>query len=321
VSRATPYNKIVSLEGYVSADPLPSAEELSRFYAEVYFQQQASSTYQAEYSDDELAQKRLRSAVTIHSVNECRGTPTATGHRFVDVGCGEGFMLAEAQKAGFDIVGLDFSSYGIDKFHPDLAKYTRRGDAIDLVDEMIASGERAEVCVLQNVLEHVRDPKQVMGKLRKLVRPDGLVVITVPNDYSRTQERLQELGLSDHEYWFVPPQHLHYFNSDNLQRFARSMSFEIVDMFGDFPIEMFLFHPASNYVLDRKQGKDAHRARVLLDLMLAERGLKPYLQFCRALATCGMGRNVTFVLKPAPMFHPILGTGHGRLTDALRGEA
>jgi len=297
VSRDTPYDKIVSLTGYVSADPLPSAEELSHFYADVYFQQQASSTYQAEYSDDELTQKRLRSALTIHSVNECRGTPIAMGC-FVDVGCGEGFTLAEARKAGFEIVGLDFSSYGVDKFHPDLAKYTRQGDAIDLVDAMIASGERAAVCVLQNVLEHVRYPTQVMDKLRKLIQPDGLVVITVPNDYSRTQQRLQELGLSDHEYWFVPPQHLHYFNSDNLQKFVRSMSFEIVDMFGDFPIEMFLFHPASNYVLDRQRGKDAHRARVLLDLLLAERGLTPYLQFCRALTACGMGRNITFVLKP-----------------------
>ncbi len=291
------FRKVVAANGYATVEPLPSAEELSRFYADVYFQQQASATYQAEYSEEELAQKRLRSALTIHAVREFGGEPSAKG-RFVEVGCGEGFMLAEARKAGFDIVGFDFSSFGVQKFHSELAGYVRQGDAIELIEELISSGERVSVCVLQNVLEHVPDPKELMVRVRKLLGPAGLAVITVPNDYSRIQQRAAELGLSDHEYWFVPPQHLNYFNVDNLGTFAKSMSFEVVDMFGDFPIEMFLFHRSSNYVLDRSKGKDAHKARVVLDLLLAERGLKAYHQFCQALTACGMGRNVTFVLKP-----------------------
>jgi hypothetical protein len=60
---------------------------------------------------------------------------------------------------------------------------------------------------------------------------------------------------------------------------------------------MFLFHPGSNYVLRREQGKAAHQARLTLDLLLAERGLGPYHRFCQAMSGCGIGRNVTVILR------------------------
>ena len=296
MSEIKQYAKVKSAHGFTSVTPIPSAEELARFYSDVYYQNQASATYQAEYSDEEMAQRRLRANLLIHAVGANLGE-AVDRKRFVEVGCGEGFVLAAAAGAGFDVVGLDFSSYGIGKFHPALADRVRIGDAFDLLDQFIAAGERADVCVLQNVVEHVRDPEGLLERVCALVGRNGLAVVTVPNDYSRMQERATELGLTDREYWFVPPQHLHYFNVDNLRAFAGSLSFDVVDTYGDFPIEMFLFHPGSNYVLQREQGKAAHQARLTLDLLLAERGLAPYHRFCQAMSGCGIGRNVTVILR------------------------
>ena len=296
MSEIKQYAKVKSAHGFTSVTPIPSAEELARFYSDVYYQNQASATYQAEYSDEEMAQRRLRANLLIHAVGAAWGEAVG-GKRFVEVGCGEGFMLAAAAGAGFDVVGLDFSSYGIDKFHPALTDRVRIGDAFDLLDQFIAADERADVCVLQNVVEHVRDPEGLLERVCAFVGRNGLAVVTVPNDYSRMQERATELGLTDTEYWFVPPQHLHYFNVDSLRAFAGSLSFDVVDTYGDFPIEMFLFHPGSNYVLRREQGKAAHQARLTLDLLLAERGLGPYHRFCQAMSGCGIGRNVTVILR------------------------
>src|SRR6476646_3422890 len=110
------YAKRKSAHGFTSVTPIPSAEELARFYSEVYYQQQASATYQARYSDEEIAQRRLRANLLIHALGAVSGD-AARNKRFVEVGCGEGFMLAAAAGAGFDVMGLDFSSFGIDKFH------------------------------------------------------------------------------------------------------------------------------------------------------------------------------------------------------------
>jgi len=101
----------------------------------------------------------------------------------------------------------------------------------------------------------------------------------------------------DHDYWFLPPQHLHYFNIDTIGPFMESVGFEVVDMFGDFPIELFLFHPGSNYAVNRENGPAAHRARVALDLLLAERGIENYYRFCQAMSACGIGRNVCVLVR------------------------
>ncbi len=289
------YNKQRNNYGFFSATPLPSTTELAEFYAKTYYQNSASTTYQVTYSEDELAQKRLRSELLLHAALLQR---KGIKGQFLEVGCGEGFLLNAASEAGFDVEGLDFSIHGIETFHPRLIGRVHVGDAFDLLDQFIDQGKPVDVCVLQNVLEHVIDPALLLNRIKRLVGPDGLVIITVPNDFSALQEQVMEQKISDREYWFAPPQHLHYFNVDTLIQFVTDMGFGLLDSYGDFPIEMFLFHPDSNYVADKSKGKGAHQARVALDLLLARKGVGPYHRFCQAITGCGLGRNVTVVLQP-----------------------
>lgn len=290
------FKQVTNATGYISASPLPNVEELSQFYAETYYQQPSTSTYQTIYSNQELEQKRLRAALLLYALKTAH--TGAVGRAFLKVGCGEGFVLQAAHDAGFDVAGIDFSSYGVNAFHPHLQDRLSTGDAFDLLDARIADGTKADVCVLQNVVEHVINPEGLMARIKKALNPGGLVVVNVPNDFSRTQEKLKELGHVDQDYWFLPPQHLHYFNVDTIGPFMENAGFEVVDMFGDFPIEMFLFHPGSNYAINADNGPGAHRARLEMDLLLAERGIENYHRFCQAMAACGIGRNVSVVARP-----------------------
>jgi SAM-dependent methyltransferase len=291
------YGKIVAEEGFISATPMPSTAELDAFYANVYYQHQASSTYQAEYSKDEWAQKILRAALLMHALDVVRGK-LSRSDQFLEIGCGEGVVLAAAAEAGYSVAGLDFSSFAVEKFNPKYAKDVTTGDAFDLLDRYIGEGRKKAVCVVQNVLEHVRDPDGLFSRIAGVLEPDGHVVVTVPNDFSRIQQLATDLSMIDREYWFSPPQHLHYFNIDNLRTFCEQKGYDVVDSYGDFPIEFFLFHPGSNYVLRPESGKAAHHARIVLDLMLAERGIESYHRFCQAMTDCGVGRNVTLILRP-----------------------
>jgi hypothetical protein len=121
----------------------------------------------------------------------------------------------------------------------------------------------------------------------------------VPNDYSRLQALLHDEGCIDRDFWFTPPQHLHYFNAENLPQYCASEGCELVDAFSDFPIDYYLLHPGSNYVTNPANGPAAHRARMLHDLMIAERGLDSYLAMYRALFNVGIGRDITVILRPA----------------------
>jgi hypothetical protein len=77
------------------------------------------------------------------------------------------------------------------------------------------------------------------------------------------------------------------------------MGFTTLDAFADFPIEFFLYHAGSNYIENSAAGKPAHKARVELDLLLAENGIAPLHGLCQAMTRCGIGRNVTVVARPS----------------------
>jgi hypothetical protein len=77
------------------------------------------------------------------------------------------------------------------------------------------------------------------------------------------------------------------------------MGFEVVDGLASFPIDWFLHHPGSNYVADPTAGKPAHRARMVLDQLLARNGLPAFLNFGRALFACGAGRSITVIARAA----------------------
>lgn len=287
------YKRIKQDEGYYSVSPLPSSSELAEFYKQVYYQDSASATYQQFYDEDELKQKRLRADLLLHSLS-LQGNSSG---RFLEVGCGEGFVLNAAKEQGYSIAGVDFSSHGVEHFNPDIAQNVTTGDAFEKLDQLIECGETFDVCVLQNVLEHVIDPVGLLCRLKQVLTSSGTLVITVPNDFSELQTEVISTGKSSSEYWFAPPQHLHYFNTATLPCFVENHGYEVVDSYGDFPIEMFLFHPGSNYAEDGLLGKSAHRARIELDLLLSKNGISAYHRYCQALTGCGAGRNITVVLQ------------------------
>jgi 2-polyprenyl-3-methyl-5-hydroxy-6-metoxy-1,4-benzoquinol methylase len=298
MDQQTDYRLMQQPEGFQSVDPLPDPQALADFYSKLYYQVPQSASYQTAYSPEEMEQRYLRGRVTLHAIAQVApGNPAERD--FLEVGCGEGFLLHVAKDAGYHIKGVDFSDFGLKRFHPGLADSIEAGDAFAILDRAVSGSGRYDVCCLQNVLEHVIDPRALMGQVRRLLKPDGVAVITVPNDFSRIQMKAKAQGLISRQFWVAAPQHLHYFNTNTLPSFLTAMGFATLDAFADFPIEFFLYHPGSNYIENSSAGKHAHKARVELDLLLAENGIAPLLGLCQAMTRCGIGRNVTVIARPS----------------------
>lgn len=297
MTNSTEYKLLLQPEGFYSVDPIPAPSELAEFYAKLYYQSPQSSTYHTTYTADEIEQRYLRARVTLHSI--ARAVPGDVDRRtLLEVGCGEGFLLKTAHDAGYQVSGVDFSDFGLKRFNPGVADCIETGNAFDILTRLISEERSFDICVLQNVLEHVVDPRALIRQLKALLKPDGVAVITVPNDFSRLQLYATEHGLIKKQFWVAPPQHLHYFNTQNFSPFLASLGFSTLDSFGDFPIEFYLYHQGSNYIEDASAGPRAHMARVQLDLLLAENGIASLHELWQALTKCGIGRNVTVVARP-----------------------
>jgi len=279
-------------DGWRRIDPLPSPEALADFYAREYYQD-SHGTYEQRYSDQELAHRRLLAGALIQALADAG----AKGGALLEIGCGEGFFLKAASQAGYAVQGLEFSDHGLRTQHPELMDKVRFGDAFAALDQLIAGAAAVDVCVMEHVLEHVLDPEALLARLPRLLNAGGLVAITVPNDFSPVQAEASALGLIDRDFWVSPPQHLNYFNADNLPRLLHRMGFEAAGGFASFPIDWLLHHPGSNYVAEPAAGKPAHRARMVLDQLLARNGMEPFLDFGRALFSCGAGRSITVIAR------------------------
>jgi SAM-dependent methyltransferase len=100
--------------------------------------------------------------------------------RFLDCGCGAGdYVLALAGRYGVEAFGLEHS--------PGKVRQAHRHDALkDRVQEgnleaMPFSDGAFDVALLNEVLEHVPDEQKALAEIRRVLRPDGRLVVFAPN--------------------------------------------------------------------------------------------------------------------------------------------
>lgn len=278
--------------GYYEIENKPSEEELSSYYAKKYYQNGAISTYRHEYPEAELKYFRSKIEQKYTFLIE-KGLLKENGkYKLLDVGCGEGFTLNFFHKKNWDVVGLDFSSFGCSNFHPNCLQHVIEGDIYKNLDQLIEKGTEYDLIWLDNVLEHVLAPLDLLNRLKKVVSKNGVLIIEVPNDFSIVQNRLFEKGTLKERNWVITPDHLSYFNLQGLNNLCKDASWSNIGSMADFPIDWFLFNEHSNYYADKAKGKAAHEARVELENLIHEQDRKKTIRLFEALSDIGLGRQI-----------------------------
>lgn len=100
--------------------------------------------------------------------------------KLLDVSCGEGIFLDFARQVGFLTVGVDFSRTALDKAshitpfaNVALANAQRLPFLTDSFDYVTNIGS----------LEHYFDPGQAVREMARVLRPDGVAFILLPNTF------------------------------------------------------------------------------------------------------------------------------------------
>lgn len=292
-------NFVKEPSGYLRVNPLPSVTELAEYYASDYYQN-PHGTYNSTYTSQELEHKRIRNEFLFCVFTTGLTYPETS--KFLDVGCGEGFLLTTFAEKGWDVLGLDFSAFGVEKFNPHLEGSLIVGDIYNSLDSLISKGSKFDCINLGNVLEHVIDPISLLKNLKKLMHSNSILAVTVPNDFSRLQIHLHESKAIEKQYWIAVPDHLNYFNYKSLRETAAQAGLNSIDVLADFPIEWYLANENSNYSRNPTAGKAAHIARITLDsLIISDHEFDDVKNFWSAMARVGQGRVITLVCKSSEL--------------------
>lgn len=274
--------------GYGQVKPTPSADEIARYYAQEFYagsyQSLNDSGLQAIERDREFYESHYHDV--LESIVELGGRDAAQ-IKLLDVGCGWCQALACWQKDGVDGYGFDPAPEAI-AHGAALGLQVRRAG----MDRMDVFGQRFDAVTLMNVLEHLSDPEAVVREIRQdVMRPGGVLVIDVPNEFNAFQVAGQAVhGLP--QWWVAPPAHLNYFNGESLTALLEGNGFAVRILESSFPLEMFLLM-GEKYVGDAELGRQCHLRRVAFEANLRRQGKTLEMRaYYRALAKLNLGRQV-----------------------------
>jgi len=281
--------------GYLRVDPLPDNSEIERFYLkELYstrYKKFNDSSLQVQKEEKDFFDRRWESICEY-----CLGFfGKLRGLSVFDVGFGFAQALLYFRKKGMRISGLEPSEEGI--------KYAKRQglDAFQAkIDDLsILGNKRFDVVTILNVLEHLANPARAVVSIReKILKPKGLLVIDVPNEFNDFQlVANQEYNLDS--WWLCPPNHINYFSASSLRTFLSQCGYKVTHYEASFPLELFLLM-GDVYVGNNKLGKKCHQKRVKFEYLMRKHGKGRKLrEFYEALAKLDLGRQVVMYATPS----------------------
>ena len=191
-------------------------EFVRRFYQEGYFTGDPKYGAFTEYEKDKGNIIRNLSVILKHLKFY------KPGGTLLDAGCAMGYMVEAALKAGYDAYGFDPSSYALSRADASVRKRLKG----HTVKSAVYPKNRFDVVTLTDVFEHLHEPRADLVKLASLLKPGGLVVIATGNTDS-----LAARLFGWRWTFYIPPQHLYFYNKSNLT--------QVLEMSGLTPVHWF----------------------------------------------------------------------------------
>jgi len=124
-------------------------------------------------------------------------TSFVSGKRVLDLACGTGYGTKMLRDAGADVLGVDISD---DVIEENREEY---GDYFEQCDITTFSSDPFDVIVCFETIEHIKDYKTAIANLRKLLKHDGMLIISSPNR-RLTEPLFGKKCVSFHEKEFIP---------------------------------------------------------------------------------------------------------------------
>ncbi len=200
--------------GALSISPVPE-DRLHVIYPPTYYSFSGQHKSIAEKVKQYLDRRLFRSL--FHKIDPAHARKTFS---VLDVGGGSGWLLGQAKQVEprlkktviVDIdnhAGNEARKAGHEYFHGRI--------------EDFETGEKFDLILMLNLIEHVKDPVSILKKMKTLLAPDGLILIKTPNHDSLDARLFRRRGWGG----FHCPRHWVLFSPESFRRAAAKAGLDV----------------------------------------------------------------------------------------------
>lgn len=271
--------------GLVYLSPRPTRAVIARYYPHSY------APYRPAIQDERrslMRWMRRRKLVSRRRAVE-RHAYRRPGD-LLDVGCSTGIFMDEMRSAGWGVTGVELVREAAANAHDRFGLSVIEGDLL----EVGLVTESFDAVTLFDVIEHTFEPAAVLRRVWELLRPGGIVALTLPN-WESLDHRL--FG----KYWvgFDAPRHLSVFPHHVLTGMLEQAGFAVIDdrcLFGGY----FTFVTSLRTWLRARAGTYARPLEAAIDIP----GIRlPFEPFFMLMDRMGAG-GIRFIVARKPDTRP-----------------
>ncbi len=156
-------------------------------------------------------------------INELSKHPKGS---LLDVGCGSGNMLYLAKQFGWAVKGVEIDAKAVE---------VARSRGVEVIHgnyKILADlNERYDCVYSSHVLEHVHNPREMLSLITRVLKPNGLLMLSLPNAACDSRMRFKE-------NWFDldPPRHLAIPTLKQIKVMLNASGFEVIEQVDCFHV-------------------------------------------------------------------------------------
>lgn len=222
--RQTPYQTVYEKWGYpihkcagcgLGSTGIASSFRPEQLYDESYFQGGQKDGYADYVGSEAVLRAEFRRALDHLRSHGC------DEGKLLEIGCAFGYFLTEARKY-FQCTGIEISEVAV------LACRARGLEVFSPNDPDIESvwsrSDSYAATVMLDCIEHLADPTSILRNVRRVLAPDGLLMIST-GDWDSLLAR----AMGKRWRLMTPPQHLFFFSPETLGALLERYGFQVVD--------------------------------------------------------------------------------------------
>lgn len=198
--------------GFLETTPQPSLNKLPEYYVSEDYISHTDSKRNLFEKGYHLVRK-----ISLKKKLNLINSFSLEGQNLLDVGCGTGDFLETAKQNNWQVSGIEPNNQA-----REIANKKTNNLVFDTDQLLKFEANSFDVITLWHVLEHLPNLEDHVSIFKKLLKPDGTLIIAVPNYKSYDAKHYKQFWAA-----YDVPRHLWHFNQASISKLVSKQSFKV----------------------------------------------------------------------------------------------